>query len=31
LTSGAQDYERIDLPSNYIQGFLKAIETSESK
>ena len=31
LTSGAQHYERIDLPSNYIQGFLKAIESSESK
>ena len=31
LTSGAQHYERIDLPSNYIQGFLKAIENSESK
>ena len=31
LTSGAQDYERIDLPLNYIQGFLKAIESSESK
>ena len=31
LTSGAQHYERIDLPSNYIQGFLKVIENSESK
>ena len=31
LTSGAQHYERIDLPSNYIQGFLKAIENSKSK
>ena len=31
LTSGAQHYERIDLPSNYIQGFLKAIENFESK
>jgi hypothetical protein len=31
LTSGAQHYERIDLPSNYIQGFLKAIENAESK
>ena len=31
LTSGAQDYERLDLPSNYIQGFLKAIESSELK
>jgi hypothetical protein len=30
LTSGSQNYERIDLPSNYIQGFLKAIENSES-
>jgi hypothetical protein len=28
LTSGAQDYERIDLPPNYIQGFLKAMENS---
>lgn len=26
LTAGAQHYERIDLSSNYIQGFLKAIE-----
>ena len=31
LTSGAQHYERIDLPSNYIQGFLKAIENAKSK
>jgi len=31
LTSGAQHYERIDLPSNYIQGFLKAIENPKSK
>ena len=31
LTSGAEHYERIDLPSNYIQGFLKAIESAESK
>ena len=31
LTSRAQHYERIDLPSNYIQGFLKAIKNSESK
>ena len=31
LTSGAQHYEHIDLPSNYIQGFLKAIESSKSK
>ena len=31
LTSGAQNYERIELPSNYIQGFLKAIENSKSK
>jgi len=31
LTSGAQHYEHIDLPSNYIQGFLKAIESAESK
>ena len=31
LTSGAQNYERIDLPSNYVRGFLKAIENSESK
>ena len=31
LTSGAQDNERLDLPSNYIQGFLKAIESAESK
>ena len=31
LTSGAKHYERIDLPSNYIQGFLKAIENSKSK
>ena len=29
LASGVQHYERIDLPSNYIQGFLKAIETAE--
>jgi hypothetical protein len=26
LTSGKQQYERIDLPANYIQGFLIAIE-----
>jgi hypothetical protein len=31
LTSGAQHYERINLPSNYIQGFLTAIECFESK
>jgi hypothetical protein len=31
LTSETQDYERLDIPSNYIQGFLKAIENSELK
>ena len=31
LTSGAQHYEHLDLPSNYIQGFLKAIQNAESK
>jgi hypothetical protein len=31
LTPKTQDYERLDLPSNYIQGFVKAIENSESK
>lgn len=31
LTTGAQDFERLDLPSNYIQGVLKAIETSKLK
>jgi hypothetical protein len=31
LTSGKQDYERINLPANYIQGFLKASATSEAK
>lgn len=25
LSSGTQDYERIDLPANYIQGFLQAV------
>jgi hypothetical protein len=28
LASSKQQYERLDLPSNYIQGFLKAIENS---
>lgn len=27
--SETQEYEALDLPSNYIQGFLKAIENSE--
>lgn len=31
LTSETQNYERLDLPSNYIQGFLKAIENAETK
>jgi hypothetical protein len=31
LTSETQDYERLDLPSNYIQGFLKATENAEPK
>jgi len=31
LTSGEQNYEQIDLPPNYIQGVLKAIEVLESK
>ncbi|MGZ8186145.1 MAG: hypothetical protein ACXWTL_06845 [Methylobacter sp.] len=31
LASATQPYEQIDLPSNYIQGFLKAIENPQSK
>lgn len=31
LTSGKQDYEQINLPANYIQGFLKAIDSAGSK
>ncbi len=31
LSSGKQDYERINLPANYIQGFLKASSTSKAK
>lgn len=29
LRSETQEYEALDLPSNYIQGFLNAIENSE--
>ncbi len=29
LRSESQEYETLDLPSNYIQGFLKAIENPE--
>ena len=31
LTSESQTYEQIDLPTNYIQGFLKALENTASK
>jgi hypothetical protein len=31
LSSGKQDYERINLPANYIQGFLKASANYKAK